>query len=374
MHYPPLLFLLLSPMLSSVTRAFLLPSPSSALFPASRLFSSSRPHPLSPVLAKLDAKAAALSQELSRVLENQQSTSLADLLISSLHLIPPNPSLYKLSLPDYTCSPPATVDVALPDKSPGGREGARLHAESLYLSSRKGRRGEGVLRDLLSRTEAARSRVERVEATDGEKVSADDWKRVQRLCKNLVKVGPPPPPASSGGAISEPVPKPARKAPPASATYRSFDFPPAPAPPSFRVFLGRNKRQNEALSFKLARDGDLWMHARGSPGAHVLLRALDRKLVWGKGGGGEREMREEWGEALEFAADLAAFYSDLREERKAEITVAEPKHVQKPPKAPLGAVKVRQELFTIVGDPFRVPEICREKRDEGAGKKRGKRS
>ncbi|GMH71555.1 hypothetical protein TrRE_jg1523 [Triparma retinervis] len=71
-----------------------------------------------------------------------------------------------------------------------------------------------------------------------------------------------------------------------------------------------------------------------------------------------------WEDALKAGADLAAFYSDLRNERKAEVTMALPKHIQKPRLAPLGAVKLREEEGTKVGNPYDVPEVCKEKREE----------
>ena len=36
--------------------------------------------------------------------------------------------------------------------------------------------------------------------------------------------------------------------------------------------MGRNNKQNDELSSRVAKAGDVWMHARGCPGAHVLLR------------------------------------------------------------------------------------------------------
>jgi predicted ribosome quality control (RQC) complex YloA/Tae2 family protein len=67
-------------------------------------------------------------------------------------------------------------------------------------------------------------------------------------------------------------------------------------------------------------------------------------------------------ECWQLAADLAAFYSDARTERKADVTVAEPKHVQKPRGAPLGAVKLREEAQVLTGYPENVPEDLKEQR------------
>lgn len=40
-----------------------------------------------------------------------------------------------------------------------------------------------------------------------------------------------------------------------------------------QVLVGRNNKQNDELTNRVAKAGDVWMHARGCPGAHVLLRA-----------------------------------------------------------------------------------------------------
>ncbi|MGK3734289.1 MAG: putative ribosome quality control (RQC) complex YloA/Tae2 family protein [Bacillariaceae sp.] len=119
------------------------------------------------------------------------------------------------------------------------------------------------------------------------------------------------------------------------------------------VLVGRNRRGNEHLSLSVARGNDIWMHSRGAPGAHVIIQNR-------RGGPTVTD------ECLQFGADLAIFYSDLRNENKAEVTAAEPKHIQKPRGAPLGAVKLREEWKTFVGRPDRVPSELKEAR-EGSG-------
>ncbi|MCD4700878.1 MAG: NFACT RNA binding domain-containing protein, partial [Candidatus Aegiribacteria sp.] len=40
----------------------------------------------------------------------------------------------------------------------------------------------------------------------------------------------------------------------------------------WRCFAGRNARENEEVTFRIGKRGDLWFHARGYPGAHVVLK------------------------------------------------------------------------------------------------------
>lgn len=115
--------------------------------------------------------------------------------------------------------------------------------------------------------------------------------------------------------------------------------------------MGRNRRGNEYLSFQVARGKDIWMHARSCPGAHVLIQ--HRR-------GGPEPTDACW----QFAANLAIFYSDNRTERKAEVTAAEAKHLLKPRGAPLGALKLREELRVLVGRPDDVPESFKLARDK----------
>lgn len=65
----------------------------------------------------------------------------------------------------------------------------------------------------------------------------------------------------------------------------------------FTILIGKNSRQNEEVTFHQASGGDLWLHARGVPGAHVIVKA------------GGREVPRA---TLNQAATLAAYYSQAR--------------------------------------------------------------
>ena len=63
------------------------------------------------------------------------------------------------------------------------------------------------------------------------------------------------------------------------------------------VLVGKNSLQNEAVTFREAAPNDLWLHARGVPGAHVIVKA------------GGRPVPEP---ALRRAAAIAAYFSQSR--------------------------------------------------------------
>lgn len=65
----------------------------------------------------------------------------------------------------------------------------------------------------------------------------------------------------------------------------------------FTMLVGKNSRQNEEVTFHQASGGDLWLHARGVPGAHVIVKAGGREIPPA---------------TLNQAATLAAYYSQAR--------------------------------------------------------------
>jgi predicted ribosome quality control (RQC) complex YloA/Tae2 family protein len=79
------------------------------------------------------------------------------------------------------------------------------------------------------------------------------------------------------------------------------------------ALVGKNSRQNEEVTFRLASPNDLWLHARGVPGAHVIVKSGGRPVP-------ERVLRE--------AATLAAYYSQAREATSVPVDYTEQRYVR----------------------------------------------
>lgn len=86
-------------------------------------------------------------------------------------------------------------------------------------------------------------------------------------------------------------------------------------PSGARIYVGRSPRENAEVTFRIARPDDLWFHARGIPGSHVVLQAPP----------GEAPADDD----LEAAADLAATHSKAKRATRVEIDYTERKHVRK---------------------------------------------
>jgi len=95
------------------------------------------------------------------------------------------------------------------------------------------------------------------------------------------------------------------------------------------IFVGRNAKENDALTFGLAKSDDLWLHARGTSGSHVVVRL-------GKG-------IDPPPETIRDAATLALLYSDLKKSGKGDVTYTRRKWVKKAKGQAPGAVLVTQE-------------------------------
>lgn len=99
------------------------------------------------------------------------------------------------------------------------------------------------------------------------------------------------------------------------------------------IVVGRNARQNEQVTFKLARPSDLWLHVRGAPGAHVVVHSTAKAPE-------EQDVL--------VAAQLAAFYSSRRGERSVDVIVTERRWVSRAPEGRTGQVVVARERVVRV--------------------------
>ena len=91
-----------------------------------------------------------------------------------------------------------------------------------------------------------------------------------------------------------------------------------------RILVGRSPLDNAELTFRVARPDDLWFHAQGIPGAHVILSRDDRSAIPAAD--------------LSTAAELAAFHSRGKESAVVLVDYTRRKHVRKQRAAPPGLV------------------------------------
>jgi predicted ribosome quality control (RQC) complex YloA/Tae2 family protein len=96
----------------------------------------------------------------------------------------------------------------------------------------------------------------------------------------------------------------------------------------WEALVGTSAAGNAAVTFDLGQADDVWLHARGVPGAHVILRT---------NGATPPE------ELVERAAQMAAWHSANRLAGAVEVDVAPRRFVRKIPNAPPGLVRYSNE-------------------------------
>ena len=98
----------------------------------------------------------------------------------------------------------------------------------------------------------------------------------------------------------------------------------------FEILVGRGARENDALTFGVASPRDLWLHAAGYAGSHVIVRVPD-------------DIADVPRAVVERAAQLAAFHSKAQNARgKVEVHVCRVADVRKPRGFPAGQVQLKR--------------------------------
>lgn len=103
----------------------------------------------------------------------------------------------------------------------------------------------------------------------------------------------------------------------------------------FDVWAGKSSANNDLLTLRHAKPNDLWFHARGASGSHVILKV----------GGGKTKPSKE---AIHEAARIAAYYSKMRNASIVPVAYCERKYVRKPRGAEPGSVVMQREKVIFV--------------------------
>jgi len=104
----------------------------------------------------------------------------------------------------------------------------------------------------------------------------------------------------------------------------------------FEILVGKKAKDNDFLTFRIAKSLDTWMHAADYPGSHVVIRNPNRKEI------PHRTLLE--------AAQLAAFYSQGKSQPKAAVHYTQKKFVNKPKGSAAGLVSLAS-FKTILVEP-----------------------
>ncbi|MBF2020526.1 MAG: NFACT family protein [Hydrococcus sp. C42_A2020_068] len=267
-------------------------------------------------LQKLRLKAESFQQRLQQSDAADTYRLQADLLMANLHRW--QPGMTSISLEDFETGEPVSISLN-PEKN------GVQNAQALYKQHQKLKRARGAVEPLLQEVRSEIEYLEQVEASlhqlEGYN-NPEDLQTLEEIREELIQ-------QNYLGATQQH----SRSTTDESKPYRYR------TPSGFEVWIGRNNRQNDRLTFRMAGDYDLWLHSQEIAGSHVLLR-LEPGAVPDEAD-------------LQFAANWAAYFSQARESDRVPVVYTKLKYVYKPKGTKPGMVVYKHETV-IWGYPHKV--------------------
>lgn len=269
---------------------------------------------LSNILQKLRSKAQTFEKRLQQSSQADEYRTKADILMAYLHEW--KPGMEEITLADFETNEPVKIKLQ-PDKN------AVQNAQNLYKQHQKLKRARTAVEPLLAEVNAEIEYLEQVEAAISQienYQTTEDLQALEEIREELIAQKY----LEDSGYRRR------------SSNDEAINFYRHQTPSGFEVLIGRNNRQNDQLTFRVAGDYDLWFHAQEIPGSHVLLRLEPGAIP------------EE--NDLQFTANLTAYYSRARQSEQVPVIYTEPKHVYKPKGAKPGIAIYKQETI-VWGKP-----------------------
>jgi predicted ribosome quality control (RQC) complex YloA/Tae2 family protein len=262
-------------------------------------------------LKKTNRKIEKVQDDTSRAQQADMERQRGELLLA--HLKDVRQGMTSVTIPNDFDPEGAPITITLdPAVSP------QVNAARYFKRSKKGRRSIGSLERRLKELEREAAYLE---ATRVAGAMADE-DTAEGLMEELTAAGFAPWP-------KKPPPRRRPRQAARGAAVRRFL-----AADGWEVWVGKNARSNDELITRIARAKDLWFHAQGLPGAHVVLRGEGRD--------------EPPPEAVGWAAAAAAYFSRGRGEVKVRVDYTARKNVSKPKGARPGQVVVRWKKTLVV--------------------------
>ncbi len=253
-------------------------------------------HTVSAALSRAQNKYSAFLETIRQTDAFEAARINGELILANLHLAKPGQS--ELVVDDYFVDPPVKRIVPL-DPAYGAQENAKRY----FKQYRKGKLGkayaEGQIEGLEAEIAYLEGQLENIE-------KCDTLYELSEIREELVREKYLRPDKT----------RQAKSANKASAPMRFLSS------DGIIIYVGKNNRQNDTLTFQTARPGNLWLHAKTIPGSHVIVDF--------DGDPPELTLRE--------AASLAAYYSQARSSGGVPVDYTPRKFVKKPSGAHPGMV------------------------------------
>lgn len=260
-------------------------------------------HHLQGELAKNRGKLEKFIESIQDTREAEQFRLYGELITAHLHQI--QKGLTEVSLPNfYENMEPVTIPLD-PGLSP------LENAQAYFKKYNKVKKSIPILEEQIRLTQTEIAYLEGVLL----QIRQSNWNELDEIREELEQ---------EGYLKAKQKGKAAKKRPPVRLEhYRSSD--------EVEILVGKNNRQNDYLTMKLASSSDTWLHTKDIPGSHVVIRSKSPS---------ETTLRE--------AAHLAAYFSKGRESSQVPVDYTLIKNVWKPNGAKPGFVLYEKQKTIYV--------------------------
>lgn len=273
---------------------------------------------------RLTRKLAIQEKELTATFDRERLRQLGDIVTANIHRITKGQTL--LQAEDFYDEEMKTIDIPLsPLLSP------QQNASKFYKDYTRMKNAE---KELTRQMELAEQERNYLQSVLEELSRAQTEAELEEIRQEL----------QSGGYIRGDTGK--KRMRQAKCTPMRFE-----STDGYPIYVGRNNRQNDELTFKLARKDDLWLHAHGVHGSHVIISC-----------GGTTPPDD----TVTQAAQLAAYYAETKGGQNLPVDVTPVKQVKKTPGGKPGMV-IYHTHRTVIVNPYKdivVDALNAEKKPE----------
>ena len=273
---------------------------------------------------RLRRKMAAQEQELEKTYDRERLRQLGDILTANIHRITKGQT--SVEVEDFYDEEMKTISVSLSPLLTPQQNAAKYYKDYTRMKNAE--------KELTRQLELGRQELTYLESVLEELNRADTDIQLEEIKQEL----------QLGGYLRADSGKKRMKIQKSQPMrFESTD--------GYPIYVGRNNRQNEELTFKAARKDDIWLHASKVHGSHVIIAC-----------GGVTPPDD----TVTQAAQLAAYYAETGSGQNISVDVTTVKQVKKAPGAKPGMV-IYHTYKTVIVNPYKeiiVDPLNAEKKEE----------
>ena len=270
-------------------------------------------------VTKVERRADAVRGDLARIGKAEETAASAQLFVAEAARVPRGARV--MSAVDWSSGEAKTIEMPL--------DPARSARDQLDATFKRARRLKDGGRIGRTRLADAESTVERLRAFSHEVERAPDLAALDAIAERARAAAPRDFRATTTPSTETGSRRGAKGAQPALPPYRTFR-----GARGAKILVGRGAAHNDELTLHVAKPHDLWLHAKGQAGAHVVVPLA-------KGASCPPDL-------LADAAHLAAHFSRAKDESVAEISYVPRRYVRKPRGSAPGLVVVDREKVIVL--------------------------